>query len=377
MPPDTAASKGRILVVDDNLANRKLAEAHLFAAGYSVELADGGAKAIELFVAKPYDLILLDILMPQMNGFEACVKLRALPAGALTPIVFLTALSDLETHEKAMASGADDFLTKPINRTELLIRVRSLIRVKKLNEQLKHAQRQKDELAALIVHDLKSPLTGILGNADLLIEDPEATEEVRGAARDIFRSAEAMHRMVLNILDISRSEDGSLAMRRDVLDIKALLDAVSTTFEKRAQERSQSIARDIAALPAIFADRDLIERVLHNLFDNAVKYAPKKGTISVAGRVIGPVGSDQRVEITVSDDGQGIPPHFRDKVFEKYVQLEEGAAAHARTSRGLGLTFCKLAVEAHGGMIVAEENQPKGTTFRMQLPVGPASAHNM
>lgn len=369
MPPETPAGKGRILVVDDNLANRKLAEAHLFAAGYTVELADGGAKAIELFIAKPHDLVLLDILMPQMNGFEACVKLRALPTGAVTPIVFLTALSDLETHEKAMASGADDFLTKPINRTELLIRVRSLIRVKKLNEQLKQAQRQKDELAALIVHDLKSPLTGILGNADLLIEDPAATEDVRGAARDIYRSAEAMHRMVLNILDISRSEDGSLALRRDFLDIKALLDSVTSGFEKRAQERSQSITRDIAPLPAIFADRDLIERVLHNLFDNAVKYAPKKGTISVVGKVIGPEGPAQRVEISVSDDGQGIPANFRDKVFEKYVQLEEGAAAHARTSRGLGLTFCKLAVEAHGGMIVAEENIPKGTTFRLQLPV--------
>jgi two-component system, sensor histidine kinase and response regulator len=361
---EPSAGKGRILVVDDNLANRKLAEAHLMASGYEVTLAEGGEKAIALFLENPHDLVLLDILMPQMNGFEACAKLRALRAGKDTPIVFLTALSDLETHEKAMASGADDFLTKPINRTELLIRVRSLIRVKMLNDEVKRAHRQKEELAALIVHDLKSPLTGILGNADLLIEDETLSDDVRASAQDIYRSAEAMHRMVLNILDISRSEDGSLTLRRQPLDIKALIDQVASGFERRAKERDQTLTRDVAPLPAISADRDLIERLLHNLLDNAMKYTPKRGHILVFARA-----DDRRVEIAISDDGPGIPARFRDKVFEKYVQLEEGAAQHARTSRGLGLTFCKLAVEAHGGKIVAEERVPKGTTFRLELPV--------
>jgi DNA-binding response OmpR family regulator len=165
-----AESSPTILVVDDNLQNREVAEGHLVAAGYLAVQAESGEEALALLQGggpRP-DLVLLDVLMPGLDGFETCRRIRALPGGTRIPVLFLTALGDLGTHKAALDSGADDFLTKPINRTELLIRVRSLLRIKALSdEQTRHlevissqrdalveAQRQKEELTALIVHDL-------------------------------------------------------------------------------------------------------------------------------------------------------------------------------------------------------------------------------
>src|SRR5580704_18453719 len=159
-----------ILVVDDNLQNREVAEGHLVGAGYDVLQAEGGAQALTLLQGRRPDLVLLDVLMPGMDGFETCRRIRALPEVGDLPVLFLTALGDLETHKAALESGADDFLT------ELLIRVRSLLRIKRLSDELRAnvqvirtqrdallaAQRQKDELTALIVHDLKNPLSSIL-----------------------------------------------------------------------------------------------------------------------------------------------------------------------------------------------------------------------
>src|SRR4029077_6880065 len=176
MSAATVETPATILVVDDNLQNREVAEGHLVGAGYAVIQAEGGEEALPMLEARRPDLVLLDVLMPGIDGFEPCRRIRLLPVVGDTPILFLTALGDLTTHKAALDSGADDFLTKPINRTELLIRVRSLLRIKQLGDELKRnydvirsqrdallvAQRQKEELTALIVHDLKNPLSSIL-----------------------------------------------------------------------------------------------------------------------------------------------------------------------------------------------------------------------
>jgi two-component system, sensor histidine kinase and response regulator len=375
-----AATAGTILVVDDNLQNRQLAEGLLLAAGYQSALAESGARALAMFTERPFDLVLLDIMMPQMDGFETCKRLRELPRGVETPIVFLTALSDLQTHEQALRSGADDFLTKPINRTELVIRVRSLIRIKRLQDELKknyevirkqheslmRVQRQKDELSALVVHDLKSPLTGILGNAELIMDGNADATMIRACAGDIHECAKSMHRMVVNLLDISRSEDGELKPRAVPVSFAAIMDKLSRTMRRRTEDRRQNLVLAIdPAMPKLLADPELLERVIENLIDNALKYAPPGGSITIEARALEP----GRVELRVSDEGPGIPPNQREKIFEKYVQVDKAAeAALARASRGLGLTFCKLAVNAQGGHITVEPRVPKGSTFKIELP---------
>lgn len=365
------STEGRILVVDDNEHNRLLTRAQLDAAGYEVTLANDGPSALDLLAVNRYDLVFLDVLMPGMDGFETCRRLRALPHGADVPVVFLTALSDHETHEQALLSGGDDFLGKPINRTELLIRARSLIRITRLQAEVRRerdrlmlVQRQKDLLSALVVHDLKNPLASILANGHFVLSCPDVVGEARDAMQDVMTSSEVMLQMVMNLLDISQAEEGKLRITADAIDVGAEVDALSGRVRRRLETRKQKLVVAIEPeLPVLRADRALIRRTLENLVDNCIKYTPGGGTITVEAATAG-----RWLEIRVRDEGLGIPAEQRERLFDKYAQAD--ARASDRTSRGLGLVFCRIAAEAHGGRIDVRENHPRGSVFVLTLPQG-------
>ena len=367
-----------VLVVDDDERNRLLAEAVLQAAGYEVRLAASGADALQAFGEAEPDLVLLDVMMPRMDGFETCRHVRALPGGADVPVVFLTANSDLASYQKALDSGADDFLTKPLNRTELIIRVESLIRVRNLQRELRQnyeiirqqrdalvgAERQKQELTDLIVHDLKSPLAGILTNVEYAIGVPSVTRDVWDALHDVSACAQTMLRMVVNLLDISRSEDGKLVPRMSDFDAWALLEQVRGSAQRRADTEGRELTVEEGEGPLhLRGDMDLLRRVLDNLVDNSLKYTPRGTAVTLSASV-----HDGRVRISVRDRGPGVPPDQRERIFEKYAQIDSDVRISARSGRGLGLVFCKLAAEAHGGRIWVEENAPQGSAFIVELP---------
>jgi two-component system sensor histidine kinase/response regulator len=382
-----------VLVVDDNFQNREVAEGHLVGAGYQAVQAESGEHALSLLSngqPRP-DLILLDVLMPGLDGFETCRRIRALPGGGNLPVLFLTALGDLGTHKAALDSGADDFLTKPINRTELLIRVRSLLRIKALSdEQTRHlgvisqqrdalveAQLQKEELTALIVHDLKNPLSSILSNVQYALSQDSLGSEERDSLRDVLRASQSMVRMVMNLLDISRSEDGALVPHMSEFDLTALLGEVASEMERRIEDKDQKLALAVAPdVRAMRADRDLVRRILENLIDNAYKYGPRRATIRVEATLLpaGAGGAPDTVELRVRDEGEGIPVAFRQKIFEKYARVEGRSAHEVRNSHGLGLVFCRRAVEVHGGEIWVEENAARGSCFCVRLTLDPGAA---
>jgi len=383
-----------VLVVDDNLQNREVAEGHLVGAGYQALQAESGEEALALLRAgavKP-DLVLLDVLMPGLDGFETCRRIRALPDGSRLPILFLTALGDLGTHKAALDSGADDFLTKPINRTELLIRVRSLLRIKELSaEQLRNldvissqrdalveAQRQKEELTALIIHDLKNPLSSILSNVQFALGQQSLGTDERDSLRDVLRASQSMVRMVMNLLDISRSEDGALVPNISEFELPALLREVTSEMERRIEDKSQTLELSVSPdVRAMTADRDLVRRIVENLVDNAYKYGPRRATIRLEASLL-PAGAGRAadtVEIRVRDQGEGIPAAFRQKIFEKYARIEGRSAQEVRNSHGLGLVFCRRAVEIHGGEIWVEENSTRGSCFCVRLALRPSAAH--
>jgi two-component system sensor histidine kinase/response regulator len=382
-----------VLVVDDNLQNREVAEGHLVGAGYHALQAESGEEALALLQAgavKP-DLVLLDVLMPGLDGFETCRRIRALPGGSRVPILFLTALGDLGTHKAALDSGADDFLTKPINRTELLIRVRSLLRIKELSDEqlrnlevissqrdaLMEAQRQKEELTALIIHDLKNPLSSILSNVQFALGQQSLGADERDSLRDVLRASQSMVRMVMNLLDISRSEDGALVPHMSEFELPALLREVTSEMERRIEDKSQTLELAVASdVRAMTADRDLVRRIVENLVDNAYKYGPRRATIRIEAVLLPPGagrGADT-VEIRVRDQGEGIPAAFRQKIFEKYARIEGRSAQEVRNSHGLGLVFCRRAVEIHGGEIWVEENSARGSCFCVRLALRPSGA---
>jgi two-component system sensor histidine kinase/response regulator len=372
-----------VLVVDDNFQNREVAEGHLVGAGYEAIQAEGGAEALAIIERQRPDLVLLDVLMPGMDGFETCRRIRALPEVGDTPVLFLTALGDLATHKAALDSGADDFLTKPINRTELLIRVRSLLRIKRLSDELKRnydvirdqrdallvAHRQKEELTALIVHDLKNPLSSILSNAEYVLGRGELGADERDSLGDVLRASQAMVRLVMNLLDVARSEDGALVPYVTEFELEGLLSDVSKEMGRRVEDKEQRIVVRVGAeVRPLRADRDLIRRMIENLIDNAYKYSPRASTIAIdALAATMDDGAEPAVEIRVRDEGDGIPVAYRQSIFEKYMRVED-ARGGGRNSHGLGLVFCRRAVGVHGGAIWVEDGGGRGNCFCVRLP---------
>ncbi|WP_441292969.1 hybrid sensor histidine kinase/response regulator [Sorangium sp. KYC3313] len=367
--------RSRVLVVDDNEQNRALAQATLEDDGYEVVLAVTGEEGIEQFQRHKPDCVLLDVRMPGMDGFAVCARIRSLPEGASTPIVFLTALRDVDTFDSALRAGGDDFLTKPIRPSELLVRVQAALRLRRLGAELREhvelvrqqrdalmrLQLQKERLMAFVVHDLKNPVSSMDLHAQFLLRDRALSEQARDSARHVRDQARALLRLIYNLLDISKSEEGRLAPERASVDLRALVLEVFAALDLRASSRSLSL-RETVEVPAVRADPDLLRRTLENLLENAILHAPAGTAVTVGAAKR---GAD--VEIRVADAGPGIPAEMRAQVFDRFVQLGGDAPALHRAGRGLGLAFCKMAVEAHGGDIRIEDNAP-GAVFCVRLP---------
>lgn len=380
MTQDSAPQAATILVVDDNEGNRLLAESTLVDEGHRVVVAKDGHEGLAAFEREHPDCVLLDASMPGLDGFATCERIRALPGGPGTPILFLTAHRDVDTFDRALAAGADDFLTKPVRPTELAVRVQNALRLRRVSAELREhyellrqqrddllrLQLQKERLMTFLVHDLKNPVNAMDLHAQLLLRDRGLSESAREAATRIRADARQLSRMILNLLDISKAEEGRLFPRVVGVDFDALVVdvfaelAVSAELHEVRLESGTSVAQ-------VRADPDLLRRALINLVENAVRHAPGGTAVRVGAEQRGEV-----VELRVADAGSGIPPEMRERVFDAFVQVDTGDVA--RTGRGLGLAFCRLVAEAHGGRIWVEDGAP-GAVFCLALSNVGESVH--
>lgn len=374
-----AMDKPRILVIDDNAENRALAQAALEDEGFEVVLAATGEAGVTAFQEGRPDCVLLDVRMPGLDGFAVCGRIRELPGGPETPVLFLTALRDVDTFDRALRAGGDDFLTKPVRPTELLVRVQSALKLRRMGAELREhydlvrsqrdalmrLQLQKERLSAFVIHDLKNPVSSMDLHAQLVLRDPQLAPKARQSVERIREDARSLLRLLLNLLDLSRSEEGELVAKKGELDLDSLVREAMETLDAKARNGGVALVRAVDVAGPVHADADLLRRVLENLLENAVRHAPEGSEVRVsAGKHAG------QVVLRVSDQGVGIDPALRERVFERFVQLEHGERVVARTSRGLGLTFCRSAVEAHGGKIWVEDGNP-GAVFCVSLPDAP------
>jgi signal transduction histidine kinase len=367
-------------VVDDEPRNVLLLQDLLESRGYTVWIAADGEQGLAVARERSPDVVLLDVMMPRLNGFDVCRRLKADQSTAMIPVLLLTSLDAREDRLAGIGAGANDFMTKPIDTGDLLLRVRNAVTTKRLHDEvtsqfrkLQELEAARDTLTHMIVHDLRSPLTGLQCYLDLLRIGVAAgsNHEVLEYARGAHAVAGQLKEMISQVLDVSRLESGDMPLSPEETDLVEFVPQAVASLGP--PPNGIDIVYETAEQPVVVAcDREVMARVVANLVGNAFKFAPPKGEVR-----IGLEGSDGVVRVTVTDNGPGVEPEHRKVIFEKFGQAPLGIAGKARSS-GLGLTFCKLAVEAHGGKIGVDRGNGGGARFWIELPrKTPASAGNL
>ena len=365
-----------ILVVDDTPANLQLLAGMLKERGYKVRPVPSGKLAIQAVRKQKPDLILLDINMPEMNGYEVCGELKADKTLKEIPVLFISAMDKTIDKVRAFAVGGVDYVTKPFQFEEVEARVQTHLSLRRLQielearnlelqksyDRLKKLEELRDGLTDMVVHDMRSPLMAIMWGLKLHQQQAGAklSEAEMKPVVDAMTSADMLVEMVSTLLDVSRMESGKMPLTLEECDLTGLAREVTTSLQNLRQDCRMEVEKHDPVI--VQCDRGLIRRVLTNIGANALAFAPKEGRVRIDIQK-GEFGT----KVLVIDNGPGIPSEYHAKIFEKFGQVE--AQRQRRTySTGLGLTFCKLAVEAHGGKIGVESEVGKGSTFWFTLP---------
>ncbi len=355
-----------VLIVDDEERNRALLRMMLRDQYRTLE-SESGAAALELLQREHVDLVLLDVMMPGMTGYEVCKRMKEMQPQSFLPVLLITALSDQEQKNLGLQAGADDFLGKPVDRRELLLRVRSFLKLRAQDmlirlqlKKLTELQAAKDEMLSLMVHDLRSPLSGIIAHLSMLIEElPEG--ESRDDARAALRGADAMQKSLEEALQIRLLEEGQLPITRSSVDLGRLLDEAVATLTAVARWKGVEVSTAVEGQAKASLDGKLVRRAIENLLGNALKYTPGGKDVSIIVRHL-----PDAVEVDVADRGPGIPAELKAGMFEKFGSVEAKKGG-PRKGFGPGIYLVKLVAEGHAGGAQVLDREGGGAVFRVRL----------
>jgi signal transduction histidine kinase len=366
-----AGSLPLILVADDVEANVELLVDQLETLGFRTVVAHDGPSALAIGIERRPDLAILDVSMPAGDlgisdrdaGFEVCRRLKRDARTARIPVIFVTALGDTSDRVKAIEAGGDN------------ARVRALLKLKgatdALEESLKRLrelQKVRDDLMKMIVHDLKTPLTSVLATLEMARDGDfgALTAPQTRALSDAEAKAEDLLALIEDLLEVARIEEQTIVLKPEPIAPAALLAEIVYDWGLRFQQEGTTATVDVADDAPVFrADKVLFKRVLSNLVQNAITHTAGPVTIALSARA-----DAGGILFTVADDGPGIPAEYQETIFQKFERVRSANAPRVRSS-GLGLTFCRLAVEAHGGRIWVTSTEGEGSTFSVQVPLTP------
>lgn len=360
-----------ILVVDDQPVNLKVI-ASVLGKEYALSIANSGHNAIKILENNTPDLILLDVMMPEMDGFEVCQLIKANERTKHIPVIFLTAKTDIDDVVKGFQCGAVDYIAKPFSSTEVKARVQNHLNLKHALDELKIANDRlnelnatKDKFFSIIAHDLRTPFTSIVALSEMLVlfikeKNYEGIEEYAGL---IEQSSNHAMDLLSNLLAWARSQTGRIEFKPEKLNLSGLLNETAQMFDQIAMPKNITIVRNYTENLEVFADKQMIGTVLRNLISNAIKFTRPGGEISLLAKP-----EPDHMMVTVSDTGVGISEERLKKLFRiEYNESTYGTANEKGT--GLGLILCKEFMEKHDGRIWAESESGKGSAFCFSLPL--------
>ncbi|NOR83136.1 MAG: response regulator [Ardenticatenales bacterium] len=364
--PHDDASKAELLIVDDTLENLRLLSRMLAEEGYRVETASSGARALATAQANPPDLVLLDIKMPEMDGYEVCAALKADERTRDIPIIFLSALDETYDKVKAFTSGGVDYIIKPFQFEEVLARVETHIALMNLQRQLQQANRELqkrleelDAFAHTVAHDLKNPLTRIIGYAELLEGefDTLPEEDLRGFLGVIARGGRKMENIINELLLLASVREGEVESQP--LDMSDIVNEVQRRLG-HVIEGSQAQIIEPESWPAALGHGPWIEEVWLNYISNAIKYSGREPRLELGGAVE-PGGA---ARFWVRDNGPGLSEEDQGRLFAPFTRLHQVRAE----GHGLGLSIVRRIVDKLGGQVGVESQVGKGSVFYFTLP---------
>jgi len=371
--PDTPALSPSILIVDDTPTNLQLLSEIFKGQGYEIRAALSGRLALLSIHNNPPDLILLDVAMPDISGYEVCRQLKEDDALKDIPVIFVSGIQDNNTIIKAFSIGGVDYITKPFAVREVLARVKTHLELRRQqrelqdnNVQLRTLEELRDNLVHMIVHDMRNPLLNTHGCLEKVLgmKDLALPSSVTDYLREALDSTQHLMVMMNSILDVSRMEAGLIPLQLSEVDLAVMIQDSIQNAALLKKVRILDLEIVGGAQTKILGDPGLLARVIDNLLANALTY-----TSETTGEIHFRIDSfDETVRVSIQDNGQGIPQEYHQKIFEKFYQVNS-ALNGQRHSTGLGLTFCQLAVEAHGGCIGVQSAEARGSLYWIEFPV--------
>ncbi len=359
-----------VLIVDDIPENLQVLGNVLLTHGLDVGFAVNGMQAIEAIEFNKPDIVLLDIMMPGMDGYEVCRILKSNPETADIPIIFLTAKNQTEDLVEAFNIGAVDFVTKPFNPSELLARVFTHLEIKKSrdiirlqNEELQLLNASKDKFFSIISHDLKGPFTGLLGLTGLILQDKGSFdfEEVIDIVYKLDQSLKKQYSLIEDLLQWARIQTDRIEINKNRFNVKHLVNEVIMILKNNAEEKNIQIVNKLEDDYFAYADRFMYQSVLHNLISNAIKFSFHGSQIIVSIEE-----KDEYLYLTIKDFGVGIKPENISKIFRIDTHFTT-LGTNNEKGTGLGLILVKEMVERNGGTIIVESELNKGTSFTFSI----------
>jgi two-component system sensor histidine kinase/response regulator len=357
-----------ILIVDDVPKNIQLLGSILKEEAYDLEFATSGKEALEWLDSKQFDLVLLDIMMPEMDGFEVCRRIKENPATREVSVIFLTAKADFQSIIQGFESGAVDYITKPYNRKELLIRVKTHLTLQQQRKQLELSTSFEKKIFSIIGHDLRSPMGNIRTYIDAFLQvNPDLEENLVILLKDLYLLSDNAFNLLENLMNWAKTQSGGIICRPQSENIAALINNVLNLFALQADNKNISLYYKGENIVQGFFDPELISVVIRNLVSNALKFTSHKGSVHIKAYRTNLEGSE-RLLVEVTDTGTGMSPEVIDNLINKNIHYTTYGTDNEKGS-GLGFQLCKEFVALNNGKIWVESVPNHGSTFFVSLPV--------